>query len=73
MSMKANLKRALLELHDDRVVDASALGEDQDGHLLRVLDVFPQPPRHLESVLGLRSLEPDVSCSSGQTFLKSLN
>ena len=38
----ADLETALFELHDRGVVDAGALGEDQDRQLVRVLNVFPQ-------------------------------
>lgn len=38
-----HLKRSLLELHDRRVVDARALGEDEDGQLGRVVNVVLQP------------------------------
>ena len=37
-----DLKGALLELHDAGVVDAGALGEDEDGELLRVTDMLLQ-------------------------------
>jgi hypothetical protein len=32
-------------LHDGRVVDAGALGEDEDGQLGRILDMLLQPLR----------------------------
>ena len=43
----ADLEGPLLELHDAGVVDAGALGEDEDGELLEILHVFPQPPGNL--------------------------
>ena len=40
--MSSHLEAALLELHDGGVVDAGALGEDQDRQLVGVLHVVPQ-------------------------------
>ena len=37
---EAHLEGALLELHHAGVVDTGALGEDQDGQSVRVLDVL---------------------------------
>ena len=50
--MSPNLEGPLLELHDDGVVDAGALGEDEDGKLLEILHVFPQPPGNLTMFTG---------------------
>ena len=44
------LEAALLELHDGGVVDAGALGEDQDRQLVRVLHVVPQPASGLRQI-----------------------
>ena len=41
----SHLEAALLELHDGGVVDARALGEDQDRQLVGVLNVVPQSRR----------------------------
>ena len=65
----AHLKGPLLELHDHGVVDAGALGEDEDGELLEILHVLPQPPGNLEPVLGLGPLEPDVRRPPGEAAL----
>ena len=67
--MSAHLKGPLLELHDHGVVDAGALGEDEDGELLEILHVLPQPPGNLEPVLGLGPLEPDVRRPPGEAAL----
>ena len=44
------LEAALLELHDGGVVDAGALGEDQDRQLVRVLHVVAQPASGLGQI-----------------------
>ena len=38
----SDLEAALLELHDRGVVDARALGEDQDGQLVGVFNVLAE-------------------------------
>jgi hypothetical protein len=38
-------------LHDGRVVDAGALGEDEDGQLGRILDMLFQPSRGEKQML----------------------
>ena len=40
LGIRSHLEASLLELHDGRVVDAGALGEDQDRKLVRVLHVI---------------------------------
>jgi hypothetical protein len=44
------LEGALLEQHDAGVVDAGALGEDEDGHLAGVLHVLLQPAQFLSKL-----------------------
>lgn len=49
----SHFKCSFLELHDRCVVDAGPLREDQNGQLVGVLHMFPEPSRHSKSVFGL--------------------
>ena len=53
----ANLKGAFLELHDAGVVDAGPLGEDEDGQLVRVLNVFLQSARTIIKAGDIRPVK----------------
>ena len=49
----SNLETPFLELHDGGVVDASTLREDEDGQLVRVLNVLLQPDEDNNLVLNV--------------------
>ena len=61
----SHLEASLLELHDGRVVDARALGEDQDRQLVRVLHVVPQSARG--TLLNLIRIQNQLNCKEAKT------
>lgn len=56
-----DLEAALLEHHHAGVVDARALGENENGQVVLVLDVLLHASRDQAAVLRLAPIEPDVS------------
>lgn len=55
----ANLKTALFELHHGSVVNASALGKDEDRQSPRRRNVLFHTVRHGATIKDLTSVEPD--------------
>ncbi len=57
---RVDLEAALLEHHHGGVVDAGALGKDENGRVGALPDVLVHATRHQSAVLRLRPIEPDV-------------
>lgn len=66
----ADLEAALFELHHRRVVDASALGENQNRRIGRIGDVSAQTLRNGEAIFRFGAFEPDVRRGSGEGSLQ---